>query len=147
MLSSFPSIFIVLCFIILLPFYAWLYLLRVYAHEPLNHLVRDSKPKTMAPPYSTELCWHIAWLVVTHQVSLDVVSWLLNVSACTVARQVDLFLQMGHIAPKTHCYGPTRQFSHNEQLILLWLILKNPGIYLKPQTSSEQNSLIFLKWR
>jgi len=51
----------------------------------------------MAPPYSTDLRWRIVWLVLTLQVSSDVVSRLLNVSARTVTRYIDLFQRTGQV--------------------------------------------------
>ena len=85
----------------------------------------------MAPPYSTDLRWRIVWLVLTLQVSSDVVSRLLNMSARTVTRYVDLFQRTGDVVPRTRRYGPKRLLGDYEQLILLRLILENPGIYLE----------------
>ena len=85
----------------------------------------------MAPPYSTDLRWRIVWLVLTLQVSSDVVSRLLNVSARTVTRYVDLFQRTGDVVPRTRRYGPKRLLGDYEQLILLRVILENPGLYLE----------------
>ena len=89
----------------------------------------------MAPPYSTDLRWRIMWFVITQQVSANVVSTLFNISARTVSidsiSYVNLFLQSGDVVPRTRSYGPNRLLGDYEQLILLRLIIENPGIYLE----------------
>ena len=61
--------------------------------------------------------------------SLHVVSILFKVSARTVSRYVDLFLQSGDVVPRTRSYGPNRLLGDYEQLILLRIIIES--IYLE----------------
>ena len=58
------------------------------------------------------------------------ISRLLNVSTRTVSRYVQLFDTTGDVQPKARRYGPQRLLSEYEQLILLRIIVENPGIYL-----------------
>ena len=85
----------------------------------------------MALPYSTDLRCQIVWLVLTLNVSPDVVARLMNVSARTVTRYVDLFQQTGDVVPRVRRNGPYRLLGAYEQLILLQIIHEHPGIYLQ----------------
>ena len=84
----------------------------------------------MAPPYSTDLRWRIVWAILTFNSSPDVVARLFNVSARTVTRYLNLFMQTGDVIPRRRRYGPYPLLGDYEQLILLRLILERPGIYL-----------------
>ena len=84
----------------------------------------------MAPPYSTDLRWQIVWAILTFNSSPDVVARLFNVSARTVTRYLNLFMQTGDVFPRRRRYGSYLLMGDYEQLILLRLILERPGIYL-----------------
>ena len=85
----------------------------------------------MAPPYSTDLRWRVVWLSLVQQLCPDAIAQLLSVSARTVRRYIDLFYQTGDVVPRPRRYGPPRLLGDHEQLVLLRLILENPGIYLQ----------------
>ena len=83
----------------------------------------------MAPPYSTDLRWHIVWAILTLHISPDEASKLFNVTSRTVTRYVNLIQQTGDVVPtQQHC-GPYPLMGSYEQIVLLRLILEYPGIY------------------
>ena len=71
------------------------------------------------------------WLSLVQQLCPDAIAQLLSVSARTVRRYIDLFYQTGDVVPRPRRYGPLRLLGDHEQLVLLRLILENPGIYLQ----------------
>ena len=83
----------------------------------------------MPLPYSIDLCWQIVWLALVLHASADIAKKL-NISRCTVSRYVAQFQQTGDVVPRVRRHGAPRLLGDHEQLILLRLILENPGIYL-----------------
>ena len=81
-------------------------------------------------PYSDDLRWRIVWLSTEHQLSPADVSTLLCVSERTVRRYMSQFINTGEVAPIKQRHGPDKLLGDFEQLLLLRLILQNPGIYL-----------------
>ena len=71
------------------------------------------------------------WISLVQQLLPNDIAKLLGVSARTVRRYIDLFYQTGDVVPRPRRYGPPRLLNDHEQLVLLRLILENPGIYLK----------------
>ena len=71
------------------------------------------------------------WLSLVQQLCPDEIAQLLSLSARTVRRYVDMFHQTGDVVPRPRRYGPPRLLGDLEQLVLLRLILENPGIYLQ----------------
>ena len=84
----------------------------------------------MPLPYSTDLRWRIVWLSLVNHASPTDIAKLLNVCSRTVVRYVELFNSTGDVVPRARCNGPRRLFGQCEQLVLLRLIIENPGIYL-----------------
>ncbi len=84
----------------------------------------------MPLPYSIDLRWRTVWLALVVHTSPADVARELNISPRTVARYVKLFHQTGEVKPCPRRHGPQRLLGEHEQLILLRLILNNPGIYL-----------------
>ena len=85
----------------------------------------------MPSPYSVDLRWRIIWLTQIQHKPYIVVSELLTVSVRTISRYVELFNTTGDIQPRSRRYGPHRVFGEYEQLVLLRIVLENPGIYLQ----------------
>ena len=84
----------------------------------------------MPLPYSTDVRWRIVWLSLVNYASPTDIAKLLNVCSRTVVRYVELFNSTGDVVPRARCNGPRRLFGQCEQLVLLRLIIENPGIYL-----------------
>ena len=84
----------------------------------------------MPNPYSVDLRWRIIWLYLAQKLSSLRIATLLNVSERTVRRYVALFYRTGDIKPRLRKNGPRRLLGEFEKLVLLHLILANPGIYL-----------------
>ena len=84
----------------------------------------------MPAPYSVDFRWRIVWLARFQHFSPADVAQLLNVCSRTVTRYVKLFDQTGDIMPRQYRHGPCRLLGQFEQLILLRLIIDNPGIYI-----------------
>ena len=85
----------------------------------------------MPPPFSTDLRWRIVWQVIVLHTSPDEVAEQFCVSTRSVNRFVAQFEQSGDVTPKVGHNGPQRLLGEEEQLLLLRLILENPGIYLR----------------
>ena len=58
------------------------------------------------------------------------ISKQLFLSERSVRRYIDLFQQTGDVKPCSQQHGPTKLLGEFEQVLLLRLILNNPGIYL-----------------
>lgn len=71
------------------------------------------------------------WLSITKGISTFDLSQTLCVSESTVRRYLRLFLQTGDVQPVNHRHGPPKTLGDLEQLKVLRLINKNPGIYLE----------------
>jgi len=84
----------------------------------------------MPLPYPTDLRWRIVWLALVHHASPTDIAKLLNVCSRTVERYVELFNSTGDVVPRSRRNGPCRLLGQYEQLILLRMIMENPGIYL-----------------
>ena len=84
----------------------------------------------MPVPYSDDLRWRIVLLSIAQQLSSGDISELLCVSKRTVRRYLNQFNVTGDIRPILYRHGPDKLMGNFEQLLLLRLILQNPGIYL-----------------
>ena len=84
----------------------------------------------MPNPYSLDLRWRIIWLYLAHKQSPLRIAALLHVSERTVRRYVALFYRSGDVRPGARKNGLQRLLGEFEQIVLLRLILANPGIYL-----------------
>ena len=84
----------------------------------------------MPTPYSVDLRWRAVWLNLTHGFSSQEVGEILCLSKRTVRRYLTLFHQTGDVQPATRRNGARRLLGDLEQLRLLQLVLRNPGIYL-----------------
>jgi transposase len=91
--------------------------------------LRDSKTK-MPVPYSVDLRWRVVWQVFILHSSYADTAKILNLSRRTVLRYAKLFQQTGEVQPMTRRHGPHQLLGDHEQLLLLRIILENPGIYL-----------------
>lgn len=85
----------------------------------------------MPLPYSVDLRWRTVWLARIQHIPIAEVSRLLNVSTRTVSRYVHLFDTTGDVEPEERQHGPHRLLGDYEQLVLLRIIMDNPGIYLR----------------
>ena len=85
----------------------------------------------MPKPYNYDLCWRIMWISLSQNLSSSEISPLLSVSEHTVHRYLSLFRQTGDVQPLSCRNGPEKLLGDFEQLALLRLILKHPGIYLQ----------------
>ena len=84
----------------------------------------------MPTPYTLELHWRVVWLNLVHGFSSHEVSELLCLSERTVRRYLTLFHQTGDVKPLSRRNGAQRLLGDLEQLRLLQIVLRNPGIYL-----------------
>ena len=84
----------------------------------------------MPPPYSLDLRWRIIWLSLTTSHTPATISRLFTVSERTVWRYLSLFNLKGDVQVAERRDGPICLMGDFEQLILLRLILENPGVYL-----------------
>ena len=84
----------------------------------------------MPTPYALELRWRVVWLNLVHGFSSHEVSELLCLSERTVRRYLTLFHQTGDVKPVSRRNGAQRLLGDLEQLRLLQIVLRNPGIYL-----------------
>ena len=84
----------------------------------------------MPLPYSVDLRWRVIWAHLVHQSSPTEIGELLGVSKRTVQRYIRTFQQTGDVKPRPRRSGPLRLKGDFEQLLLLQLIVRNPGIYL-----------------
>ena len=94
----------------------------------VREIQRINRP--MPKSYSTDLHWRVMWLYIAHYLDMSDISKLLCISERTVRRYVSSFQQTEDVKPKSQCHGPPKLLGDFEQLVLLRLILKNPGIYL-----------------
>ena len=93
----------------------------------------------MPRPYSTDLRWRVVWLYLAHNLDVTEISQLLSVSPSSVYRYVELFQRTGDVKPRTYRHGPPKLLGDMEQLVLLRVILNNPGIYLSELQANLQS--------
>jgi transposase len=84
----------------------------------------------MPRAFSTDLRWRAVWLYLAHDLDVAEISQCLSVSQSSVYRYIELFQQTGDVKPRSYRHGPPKLLGDLEQLVLLRLILNNPGIYL-----------------
>ena len=84
----------------------------------------------MPVPYAFDLRWRIVWLYLTSNQTIATISKIFKVSERTVYRYISLFKQTGDVQPQEKTNGPRHLLGDFEQIIILRLILENPGIYL-----------------
>lgn len=65
-----------------------------------------------------------------HRPLLSELSALFGVSERTARRYTMIFFQTGDVKPKKQRHGPPKLLGDYERLVLLQVILDNPGIYL-----------------
>ena len=92
----------------------------------------------MPRAFSTDLRWRAVWLYLAHNQDVVEISQYLSVSPSSVYRFINLFHHTGDVKPRSFRHGPPKLLGDMEQLVLLRLVLNNPGIYL----SEIQASLI-----
>lgn len=85
----------------------------------------------MPLPYSLDLRWRIVWLTLTTNHTPATISQLFHVSERTVWRYISLFRLTGDVHVRKRRDGPKCLMGDFERLILLRLILENPGMYLQ----------------
>ena len=85
----------------------------------------------MPNPYSVDLRWRVVWLNLVQRASTLKISRLLCLSQRTVQRYLVLFHRTGDVKPRVRKNGPAKLLGEVEQVILLRLIIQNPGIYLR----------------
>ena len=84
----------------------------------------------MPIPYAVDLRWRDVWLNLAQGFSSQEIGEILCLSERTVRRYLTLFHQTGNVQPATRRNGPRRLLGDHEQLQMLQLILRTPGIYL-----------------
>ena len=80
--------------------------------------------------FSVDLRWRIVWSHLVHHYSPKELADHFQVSPVSVRRYINLFKRTGDVQPKKQQHGPPQLLGDFERLVLLELILKNPGIYL-----------------
>ena len=85
----------------------------------------------MPNPYSVDLRWRVVWLNLVQRASTSKISWLLCLSQRTVQRYLASFHCTGDVNPSVRKNGPAKLLGKVELVILLRLIIQNPGIYLR----------------
>ena len=78
--------------------------------------------------YSTDLRWRVVWLHIAH--SLKVSDIMEQLYQRSVRRYIDLFQRTGDVKPRSQQHGPPKLLGEFEQVLLLRLIINNPGINL-----------------
>ena len=86
--------------------------------------------KVMPLAYSTDLRWRVVWLHIAHNLKVSDIAEQLCLSESSVRRYIDLFQQTGDATPCSQWHGPPKLLGEFEQVLLLRLIINNPGIYL-----------------
>ena len=81
-------------------------------------------------PYSVDLRHRMIWQKIGMGLTFREVARNLNVSLGTVHNIFRLFEETGEVDPKHPDRTSTRKLSSNEELIIIGLILDNPGLYL-----------------
>lgn len=84
----------------------------------------------MPKAFSTDLRWRIVWTYLTSQHTLSEIARTFCLCERSVRRYVDLFYRTGDVLPQVSSHGPKKLLGEYEQVVLLQLILSNPGIYL-----------------
>ena len=85
----------------------------------------------MPRAFSTDLRWRAVWLYLAHNQDVVEISQYLSVSPSSVYRFINLFHHTGDVKPRSFRHGPPKLLGDMEQLVLLRLVLNNPGIYLR----------------
>ena len=85
----------------------------------------------MPVSYSVDLRWQIVWQHVLLGKSADEVARMLFVNERTVHRYAERFCVTGHVHPFARRNGCYCKLSDDDQLIILELIMRYPGIYLR----------------
>jgi len=98
--------------------------------EKVARVPTTQRPVIMPIPYSLDLRWRVAWMHFALNRSPADIAQLLCISERTVRRCLTLFYQTGDEEPRPHTNGPKRLLGDFEQVVLLWLVLAYPGIYL-----------------
>ena len=80
--------------------------------------------------YSVDLRWRIIWMYLVKKMSVTAISDLCCVSNINVRCYIDRFSQTGEVKPTEYQHGPSRLLGNDQQLVLLRIILQNPGLYL-----------------
>ena len=81
--------------------------------------------------YSVDLRWRIVWQYVLLGKSVDEVARMLFVSERTVQRYAERFCVTGHVDPFARRNGCYLKLSDGDQLLILELTMRYPGIYLR----------------
>ena len=92
------------------------YDIRVHARMPLL--------------YSLDLRWQVVWMHLVYQVTPGEIGELLGLSERMVKQYISTFQHTGKVQPKPRRSGPQKLMGEYEQLLLLQIIIRNPGNYL-----------------
>ena len=80
--------------------------------------------------YAVDLRWRIVWTYLAHHTSMKDIAELFQVCEESVWRYVTLSLQTGQVEARKQRHGPPTLLGEYERLVILQIILENPGIYL-----------------
>ena len=86
----------------------------------------------MPQPYPIDLRWRIVWISLSSSYSVAEIAklYLVFQRERTVWRYISLFQQTGDVLFKKRRDGPRSLMGDFEEIVLLRIILENPGIYL-----------------
>lgn len=85
----------------------------------------------MPVAYGVDLRWRIVWTYLVRHLQVSELATLFSVSEKSARRYIALFFQTGDAQSKKQRHGPQKLLGEYERLVLLELILGNPGIYLR----------------
>ena len=84
----------------------------------------------MPVSYSNDLRWRIVWLNVLLEVTARDVAKVMHVCERTVYRYAERFSITGEVRSSAKRNGPSQLLCEFEELLLVQLVLAQPGIYL-----------------
>ena len=91
-----------------------------------------SRVRTNMPtPFSVDLRWWGVWLHLSTNYVPARLAQIMSVSEHTVWCYIFLFGRIGDVQPRKRRNGPRMLMGDFEQIMLLRLILENPGMYLQ----------------
>ena len=97
-----------------------------------------SRVRTNMPtPFSVDLRWWGVWLHLSTNYVPARLAQIMSVSEHTVWCYIFLFGRIGDVQPRKRRNGPRMLMGDFEQIMLLRLILENPGMYFTGTTGSS----------
>jgi len=85
----------------------------------------------MPTPFYVELWWRVVCLHLSTNYAPARIAQIISISERTVWCYISLFRRTNDVQPRKRKNGPSMLMGDFEQIILLRLVLENPGIYLQ----------------